>query len=156
MRRIIKSAMVITAAVSLTACESIRESRVNPGNWFNYERQEERLTPEGALEPAKDIRPLVAEVANMRIERAPGGAVVRATGLPQTQGFHTAELIEVETETRGLLAFEFRVVPSRPGARVGSAPSREITVGKFVSDIALQSITAIEVRGQDNVRRTRR
>ena len=156
MRRIIKSAVFVTAAVSLTACGSIRESRVNPMNWFNYERQKERLTPEGALENAKDIRPLVSQVAAMRIERAPGGAIVRATGLPQTQGFHTAELIEVETETRGLLAFEFRVVPPRPGAPGGSAPSREITVGTFVSDIALQGITAIEVRGQDNVRRTRR
>ena len=155
MRRIIKSAVFVTAAVSLTACGSIRESRVNPMNWFNYERQEERLTPEGALETAKDIRPLISQVADMRIERAPGGAIVRATGLPQTQGFHTAELIEVETETRGLLAFEFRVVPPRPGAPGGSAPSREITVGTFVSDIALQGITAIEVRGQDNVRRTR-
>ena len=156
MRRIIKSAVFVTAAASLTACGSIRESRVNPMNWFNYERQEERLTPEGALETAKDIRPLISQVADMRIERAPGGAIVRATGLPQTQGFHTAELIEVETETRGLLAFEFRVVPPRPGAPVGSAPSREITVGTFVSDIALQGITAIEVRGQDNLRRTRR
>ncbi|WP_391482194.1 hypothetical protein [Nereida sp. NH-UV-3] len=156
MRRIIKSAVFVTAAVSLTACGSIRESRVNPMNWFNYERQEERLTPAGALETAQDIRPLISQVADMRIERAPGGAIVRATGLPQTQGFHTAELIEVETETRGLLAFEFKVVPPRPGAPVGSGPSREITVGTFVSDIALQGITAIEVRGQDNARRTRR
>ena len=156
MRRIIKSVVLVSAALSLTACGSIRENRVNPMNWFNYEQQEERLTPEVASETATEIRPLVAQVLVMQVESAPGGAIVRAIGLPRTQGFHTADLMEVETETRDLLAFEFRVVPSRQGASVGTSASREVSVGTFVSDIALLGITEIEVRGQNNIRRTRR
>jgi hypothetical protein len=125
-------------------------------NWLDYERQEKRLTPEGALDTAKDFRILVAQVSAMQIDRAPGGIIVSATGFSQAQGVHNADLIEVATEALGLLAFEFRVVPPRSGASVGNAPSREVTVGTFVSDIALQGITAIEVRGQNKIRRTLR
>mgnify|MGYP000359593066 CR=1 FL=1 len=152
MRRPLLAAIAVTLAVS--ACGRIAESRLNPFNWFG--RSERAATVAIAPDAAPDGRLLVAEVTGLVIERDPGGAIIRATGLPPTQGFWAAELVSVAVEDAGVKLFEFRVFPPE-GARAVSTPqSREITVATYMTDLELQGIGQITVQGQGNARTARR
>ena len=71
--------LVLTATLVLTSCGAIRESRLNPLNWFG--RSKEAQTQEFATGVVADKRPLAEQVLAMSIEKTPNGAIVRATGL---------------------------------------------------------------------------
>lgn len=106
---------VLALTLTLSACAAVRESRFNPLNWFGQsEARAARSVPADAYAPVPDPRPLVDQVIAMAVEPIPGGAILRATGLPPTQGFWDAELVQVEgTEAAPIdadvLVFDFRI-----------------------------------------------
>ncbi len=149
----------IAAALSilllLSACGAVRDSRFNPFNWFGG--AEERRVAVVVEEAPADPRPLVAEVRNLAVERIPGGAIIRAMGLPPTQGYWDAELVRITPEgTAGTLVYEFRVFPPPAPARRSTERSREVVVGRYVSDQDLAGIRSITVIGAQNRRIVRR
>jgi hypothetical protein len=160
MRRPLLAALALSLA--LGACATVRESRFNPLNWFG--RSEARATAsvaEDAYARPADPRPLVDQVTAMAVEPIPGGAILRATGLPPTQGFWEAELVAVEgTEEapieEGVLVFDFRLSPPPYSARPGTEPSREVEVATYLTLNDLDGITGILVRGARTERITRR
>ncbi|MEK6217038.1 MAG: hypothetical protein N2B03_07460, partial [Boseongicola sp.] len=110
------------------------------------------------IERRTDQRPLVAEITALVIEPMPGGAIVRATGLPLEQGWHTGELI-IETGEEpgdGVLVYAFRAVPPATPTRVSTQQSRELIVARFLSDFELASVRQIRVVGARNSRVARR
>lgn len=129
-------------------------SGLNPFGWFRRRRRDD--APQSS-EPA-DARVLVDEVASLRIERLPGGVIVRAVGLPATQGYWDAELVPLgdEKPDKGVLSYEFRVMPPEPPARTGPARSREVLVARFVSSQTLEGVRRITVIGRSNRRTARR
>jgi hypothetical protein len=135
--------------LTLTACGQVRESRINPLNWFG--RSEARPTaPLGQPIPVlPDTRPLVDQVTAMSLERTHGGAILRATGLPPTQGFWDAELVAVTGANvgEGVLVFDFRLAPPPYLARQGTTFSREVEVATFLSNAQLEGVSRIVVRG---------
>ncbi len=140
------------AAVLLVAgCATVRDSRLNPFNWFGRSAETRAL----AAAPYEGRQP-VQTVTELHVEPATGGAIIRAKGVPPTQGWFEGELVLEASEDPSQLAYRF--VLRRPGGpqRAGSAISREVTVATFVSDFKLEGVRNITVTGADNARSTRR
>jgi hypothetical protein len=158
MRRPLVAAMI--ALLALSACGGFRDSRLNPLNWFG--RSEARATDvaaRAAFERPADPRPLVDQVTAMMIERVPGGAILRATGLPPTQGHWDAELVEVRRgaeDDPATLTFDFRLAPPPWRTNTGPPRSREVVVATFLTDNKLSGIRVIVVRGARSERVVRR
>lgn len=139
--------LILTALVLLTSCAAIRTSPLNPLNWFGAARQ----APTTALiVAAADPRALVAQVTDLVVEPTNGGAIIRATGLPPTQGYWEAELVKVETDDPTSLTYEFRIFPPITPQRSGTPLSREVVVAEAVSNVTLGRINSITVMGANN------
>lgn len=153
MRTPLLAALAIT--MTLAGCGTVRESRLNPFNWFGGS---EETAPQPALPGAPvDRRILVENVVAMAVERMPGGVIVRATGMPPTQGYWDAELVARPVEG-GQIVYDFRVFPPITGAAVSTPQSRVIEVATFLSDFRMESegIRQISVQGATNARTSRR
>ena len=144
---------VLVATLALSAC-GFGQSRLNPLNWFGRSQPADQVALITTA-PA-DPRPLVAQVLTMTIEPFPGGALVRATGLPPTQGFWDAELVALPVDESGTLVLEFHIFPPITQAGVVNQQSREVTVAYSLSDIKLSGISQIIVQGASNARSSRR
>ena len=145
---------VLIAALSLGGCAKVRDSKFNPLNWFG--RSQAQTAAPGTV-PA-DPRSLVQQVTALEVARQPGGAIVRASGLPPTQGWWDAELgAENDGIAKdGVLSYRF-VVFAPPGERRVSTPqSRELTAAIYLSDMRLQDVRQIVVLGATNSRSVRR
>jgi len=159
MTRLISALVVLSF---LASCGSLRNSRLNPGNWFGKSRAERIVAtaPIGANAEASitDPRPLVDQVISLKVDRLPGGAIIHAMGLPVTQGYYGAELVALNKETpdKGVLSYEFRIVPPAGPAVAGTKPSREVLVGHFVSSKKLVGVRRITVIAAQNRRSSRR
>jgi hypothetical protein len=146
----------LVVVLTLGACGVIRESRLNPFNWFGRSERAEPVAPAAAPVVPGDPREQVASVTALVIEQVSGGAIVRATGLTPRQGYWEAELVPRPLDEKGTLVFDFLVFPP-PGATAVSTPqSREIAVAYFLSNFKLQTIGAIIVQGKDGARSARR
>lgn len=149
--------LTLAMAVMLSGC-GFGQSRLNPFNWFGSGPEAETLDPV-VLEERKDRRPLVAQVTALEVERTPGGAIIRATGLPPVQGWYGAELVNEDRDGQpidGVLTYSFRAIPTPEPTRVSTVQSRELTVAVFVSDITLAATREIRVTGALNSRAARR
>jgi len=140
----------------LAACGGLRESRLNPLNWFGGDREEKIVTVETVV--VADPRPLVAEIVSLRADRVPGGAIINVVGLPASQGFWHPVLVPLKDEKpdKGVLAYEFRLLPPPGATPTGNKRSREVVVGHFVSTQTLNGVNRIQVRGAKNRRTVRR
>ncbi len=138
---------VLVLATALSGCARLKESRFNPLNWFGNARTA-AVTDLYVL--PEDPRALVAQVTALKVEPYPGGAIVRATGVPPTQGYWEAELVAQPLDDQGRLVFEFRVFPPVVPAAAGTPYSRQITVAAALSTIRLQGVNAIVVQGAGN------
>jgi hypothetical protein len=146
--------VALAAMLFLTSCGFVRESRLNPFNWFGRSEQTETVAAVGADE---DPRPLVDDVISMQIEPYSTGVIVRATGITPTQGWWDAELVEakLEEEDPSHLVLEFRLLPPPAATPVNTPRSREVTVAKTVSVNRLENIRQITVQGARNARTSR-
>ncbi len=153
--------LMLALTVGLSACGGLRESRLNPFNWFGRsEVRASRLPPDERAKYAaqSDRRPLVDQVVAMSIESVPEGAILRATGLPSTQGYWDAELVQVTGDNidPGVLVFDFRLVPPPYRATAGTEYSRQVEVATYLSFVDLDGVSRIVVRGQRTERVARR
>jgi len=149
--RIILALMVVA---TLANCGRVSESRLNPFNWFGRSEKAEVVT--GA--PNADPRRLVPQIISLRVEAVPGGAIIRATGLPPRQGFYDGALLPVggEFAKDGILSYEFRASAPLGQTRTSTQQSREIIVGRFVSDQTLNGVRQIRVSAAGNALVVRR
>lgn len=138
---------VLILAVSLGGCAAVRTSKLNPFNWFHPAV----ATATGPLYVAPiDARPLVAQVLTMKVEPFPGGAIIRATGLPPTQGYWKADLVLIATDDPSALIYQFRIFPPIDPKPTGAPVTREVTVATSLSDIRLAEVRSITVQGANN------
>jgi hypothetical protein len=151
----------LVAATALAGCATVRDSRLNPLNWFGQSRS--APVAAAATAAAEDPRPLVDQVVAMEVARTPGGAILTATGLPPTQGWWNARLVPLAEgydgrplPEDGVMTFDFRLdEPLRPRPS-GRQASREVTTGVFLGDSTLAGTRTIVVRGARNQRAARR
>ena len=145
--------LVLGLAVTLAGCGAIGKSKLNPFNWFKKSEPRETIVLPGEK---SDPRPLVDTVLSMAVEPIPGGAVVRARGVTPTQGWWNAELVPHDLDDKGVLVYEFRLVPPEGRADVNTQQSREIDVAIYLSDAKLEAVREIVVQGAKNARSARR
>lgn len=145
--------LVLALGLVLTGCASVSQSKYNPFNWF---KSAEPTAPTVLYVPVADKRLLVAQVLTLKIEQTPDGAIIRATGLPPTQGWWKAALVKVDQDDAAKLIYEFRVFPPITPFPAGSPVSREITVAISVSNQKLDGIKSIIVQGAANALSSRR
>ncbi|MDH2327652.1 hypothetical protein QCN27_12335 [Cereibacter sp. SYSU M97828] len=141
MRKPLLAALALT--MTLGAC-----GRLNPANWGGG--RPEPMDPAFApVVVAADPRPLVAQVTSLKVEETRDGAIVRATGLPPTQGFWQADLI-ARPLADGVLVYDFRIAPPVEDRRVSTQASREVTVAAVLNRADLAGIRQIVVQGAGN------
>ena len=145
--------VVLGLAVVLAGCGGVRQSKLNPFNWFKKSEPRETIVLPGE---ATDPRALVETVLSMAVEPMPGGAIVRARGLTPTQGWWDAELVARDIDENGVLVYEFRLLPPTGRTDVNTQRSREIDVAIFISNVKLEPVREIVVQGATNARTSRR
>lgn len=141
---------VLAASLVLSSCGRIADSRFNPFNWFGRDRSE--AVQVDAEQATIDGRQLVSQITELAVDRTPSGAIIRAVGLPPTQGFWDAELVRIESEDPSLAVYDFRVLPPLERRAVSTQQSREIIAGAALSNRQLANIRGIIVRAQQNQR----
>lgn len=147
-------AMVLALGL-LSGCATVSESRLNPFNWFGSD-EEETLDP---IAVENERRPLVSDITSLVVEPTPGGAIIRVTGVPPSQGWFAPELVNVDpfgNAVDGVMSYSFRAVPPEQTARVSTAQSRELSAAVFISNAALRTVRVIQVTGARNSRVARR
>lgn len=148
-RRLLLGSLVLLAVAS---CGRLAESRLNPFNWFGRDREAEGLTPV-TVETRRDTRPLVELVVSVRMDRAPGGAILHAVGLPPVQGYWDSELVlDAGRSSASRLIYQFRIRPPLRPVRVSTPRSREVTAALFLSEQTLAGIGEVQVLGAGNAR----
>lgn len=145
--------VVLGLGLALAGCGGLRQSRLNPFNWFRKSEPRETIVLPGET---TDPRGLVETVLSMNVEPIPGGAVIRARGLTPTQGWWNAELVGRDVDENGVLVYEFRLLPPAGRTDVNTQRSREIDVAIYISDIKLQDVREVVVQGATNARSARR
>ena len=126
------SALLLSTLV-LTGCATVRDSRVNPFNWFGKARsapiaqssaQANPLIPQTSSifsrkrnsNAVYNGRP-VDQITDLTIERVPGGILLRATGLAARQGLYDVQLVpqnKDELPVDGVLTYRQRAKSLSP------------------------------------------
>lgn len=150
-----KITLLSIVAIALSGCGS--GASLNPFSWFAQEEDVEQLD-NLEIDRVFDDRPLVQSVESVVIERLPGGVIIRATGLPPTQGWFDAQLVREGGATvgTGVAVYSFRARAPEEQTRVSTQQSRELIAAAFLSDIELASISSVRVISASNTRSVRR
>ena len=158
MRKPATVVLAVAVALLLAGCDTISNSKLNPFNWFGQSEEAPAVVPETASGIPNDPRQLVAQVLTLEVVTAPGGAIVRANGLPPTQGWWKAELVAENNgePVDGVLTYRFVVAQPIGNKPVSTVQSREVTAATFLSNIALENIRRIVVTGAGNSRTSSR
>lgn len=157
---------LLAAAVLLSGCATVRDSRINPVNWFGGARApaEAAQADGNALIPQRGAlaRPeesyegaAIARVSDLVLEPLPGGAVLRATGVAERQGPYEVRLTPVQQEGP-VLVFRFDRLLPRQRTPAGPPRTREVTVATHLSELELDGVRAIRVEAAGNARELRR
>lgn len=143
--------------LTLADCGRIRDSRLNPFNWFGHSRAS-TATAELAPGEAADGRQLISQVTALEVTHMPTGALVRATGLPPTQGWWKAQLVADNHgfPVDGVMTYRFLVFQPPQDEAVSTPQSREISAAAYISTVKLADVTKIVVQGESNSRESGR
>ncbi len=172
----VKPFMILTvSAVLLSSCSTVRNSRVNPFNWFGRSQsQPVSVQTDGSaanpLIPATRRNGLlglgttkpegpylgqpIAEVSELLIERRAGGAIIRTTGVADRVGPFDVRLVPLP-DAPGTLSYTFSALQT-PGPRNTSPWARTVTAAIWLTDQELAGIQTIRVVGRTNQLVTRR
>ncbi len=149
MKKLIAALLIVT--ITVPGCERISNSKLNPFNWFGGSKAEQTVAVDSNGIP-QDPRPLVQQVTALEVARQQGGAIIRASGLPPTQGWWEADLLPANDGVAedGVLTYRFVVSQPLESRRSSTPQSRELTAAVFLSDIRLQDVRKIVVQGATN------
>ncbi|MDJ0821684.1 MAG: hypothetical protein QNJ09_07745 [Paracoccaceae bacterium] len=161
--------VLLVSALVLTSCGTIRDSRLNPFNWFGRSTSEpvasETVNPliprrrASIFRASRDETYLgrpVAEISQLVVERRPGGAIIRVEGIADRAGPFDVRLIKDDGASTGpTLAYTLRALQAAGPRNLGPR-ARTVTAAVFVSESDLLGIRTIRVTGARNAQVTRR
>lgn len=174
--RNLTTALLVSTLV-LAGCSTIRDSRVNPFNWFGRSQ----VTPvDASLQTAEvnpliptgrsgvfsfrrsnapqSLAPLAAQVTDLTVERVQGGALIKATSLADTVGAFqvTLEPLNRGDAVDGVLTYELRSFTA-PAGQVPMPPrARSHVAATKVTNADLAGVREIRVQAARNAAATRR
>jgi hypothetical protein len=173
MRRSVAALLVIS--IGLAGCGAIRDSRVNPFNWFGNDRPapvqtDEETNPLIPQERAGLFSRSRAEanvyrgqpvdvVSTVVVERTPGGAVVRATGVSRFQNTYDVQLTpdnEDGEAENGVLTYRLEAIVPENAIVGGPERVRRVIAGLAMTNKQLEGVRTIRVMGATNGRETSR
>lgn len=97
----------------------------------------------------------LGEVTEVLVERRPGGAILRVTGVADQQNAFAVKLIRVEEESDdSTVTFALKAVQAQ--GKVGTEASRSVTAALWMTDHQLEGVREIRVKAKRNVRAVRR
>ena len=150
-------AALLIASLAVSGCGGLRESRMNPRNWFGHSRSAER--PDlGQTSAVVDNRPLVPAVSEMSIERTSSGAIVRAEAVMPSAGWWDAALVPEDfgRPHDGVLTFRFVAAAPRTPTPETNPAARTLVAAFALTQAQLDTTAEIVVVGETNSRRARR
>lgn len=168
---------LLTATLTLSACAAVRDSRVNPFNWFGRGQSEpvtETVEEVNPLIPSRSERRLglfrnnreedypggpIDQVTSLVVERVPGGAMIRASGVSPFLGAYGVRLEpanEDEEPVDGVLTYRLEVIQPARARAGGSERVRTVTAARRVTDNQLAGVRTIRVEGRRNAQTSRR
>lgn len=156
----LRATLLSTALItSLTGCARLADSRMNPLNWFGSSRpavatntaEQRPLVPANRVVDVVDGREMIATLNSLQVDRAPAGAIIRATGLAPRQGYYNAQLVNAGVEN-GTLVLQFRAQAPAGFEPEGTPESREITAAYAIDTNSLAGIRRIRVEAASNAR----
>lgn len=170
----ISLSVLLVASLGLGACGVVRDSALNPTNWFGRSASVpiEATESTNALIPtdggglfakrraatALYIGTPFDEIVDLTVERIPGGAIIRATGRAARQGSYAVQLTPEnadEAPVNGVLTYRLEgIAPTNTAA--GTPPTREVTAARKLTSQELRGVRSIRVEGQRNARVARR
>ena len=160
---------LLMSIVLLAGCGS----SANPVNWFGGAQPDESV-----LEPIDAANPLIPQrtgifqrrntpapylgstinaVADLTLERVPGGLIIRATGRSATLGAFNAQLTPTtkdETPVDGVLTYRLQAQYTQVSG--GTPEARDVVVARQLTDQELQGTRTIRVEGLQNALERRR
>lgn len=139
--------VALCAVLVVAGCARVRESRVNPFNWFGGAQREARFELPAEVQ---DDRLLAPEVLDLSVERYSAGALVKVVARTPSQGWWDAELVARPIDENGVLVYDLRMFPPLTDTPAGTPSSREITVVASVSAVTLERVSRIVVQGETN------
>lgn len=173
----------LALAALLGGCGGVRDSALNPFNWFGrsqdapVEQSAEAAASPSATNPlipkrragifarereraeAFDPTTPMPQITELRVERVPGGAIIRARGLDTYVNSFDAGLEPNNAEELpedGVLVYSFRRQLPEGAVAGGAEAAREVTVARFVTDQTLRNVRSIRVEAASNARVVRR
>ena len=174
MRKSLTPLFASLASLVLSAC-GFGASRANPLNWFGrgqsqpIDQAQENTNPlipkkvglfqRGRAQDALYKGTPFEQVTSLTIERVPGGAIIRATGLAARQGIYDVQLTpanEDELPVDGVLVYRLEGQRPRKATQIGTKPTREVIAARKVTDQQLSGVRQIRVEGQLNAQVARR
>lgn len=150
--------ILLCAALVMTGCSRIADSRINPLNWFDRGTVSAPVDGTGTIRPLVsdavrnrtiDARGLVSTVSTLDIARTANGAIIRATGAAPAGAFN-AQLVPVSQDA-GTLTLAFRV---EQGAASGG--TQIVTAARLLDNRELASISRVTVQAAQNSASTAR
>ena len=158
-----RTVLLLCLSLTVTGCARLAGSRLNPLNWFGRSTEarlanpadRNPLIPAGKQRVTGETRPLIAQIESLQVDRTPGGAIVTATGIAETQAYFDAQLVRAGIDD-GVLTYDFRAQRPAGLATTGSLSSRRITAADTLTSAELADIRSIQVRGATNARSSSR
>ena len=160
--------LLLTASLLTTGCESTRDSKANPFNWFGGSKKEgNQSDAKTALIPKKKLSIFrtkkeavypgqpIDKLSTLIMDEVPGGLLIQVTGMAQKTGIYDGRLIPLDSPDTSVLEFQFDVIQPTDAAG-GPAASRTITVAAYFTDQDLGTVSTIRVRGANNTLTKRR
>ncbi len=169
---------LLVSTLTLSACGVVRDSRLNPFNWFGRSQSETvQRDPRAETNPLIPVndrgglfssvrdqvevytgRP-VDQISDLVIERVPGGAIVRATGISSYDGPYGVRLTPTTEDSEpvdGVLTYRLEAEQPRDARRTTTQAVRTVTAAVRLSDQELAQIRVIRVEGERNAQSTSR
>lgn len=166
-------ALTMVSSMLLAGCGGLRDSRVNPANWFGKSKSRPVATA-----PAENVNPLIPvkqdsifrrnkaevylgtpvdQITEMKIERTTDGAIIRVTGLSMRQGAFDVRLVADNKgePVNGVLRYKLLALQPEDQPQ-GSERARTVHVAEFISTQTLEEARTIIVTGARNERSSTR
>ena len=158
-------AVLVISSMVLSGCSRLRDSRLNPGNWFGG-----GSSPQPVAATPAEVNPLIPQQTRIRLrdrkkiytgtpvdqvtaislEPTTSGAIVKVTGVSLQQGAYDVRLTSEDGEpVNGVLTYRLLAEQPRDTPQ-GSPRQRTVQAGEFLTNSVLAATQTIRVIGARN------